>query len=170
MDEFRFWPMEFDEAVKSRLTAALQKKGIEVIQDDYVTELSRLDGTLTVRTRKREIKTDIAILTSGMVPCLDFLEDSGLDLQEGVLVNERLESSGDSIWAAGECAQIYYPEIKDYRCSTGYRNAEVQGELAAKNMLGGSEKAYLLEPGKVIIAGEQFLTYGWRGFSLDETN
>jgi nitrite reductase (NADH) large subunit len=171
MDEYRFWPMEFDEETKDRLAAALEQKGVEVIRGDYVTDIERHDGRLLVKTREGvTIKTDEAVVCSGMTPDLEYLGMSGIDIQHGVLVNERLETNVEDVWAAGECAQIYYPELKDYRLSTGYVNAQVQGELAAKNMMGAAEEAVLPETGIVMISGEKFRTYGWKGFSLDATD
>ena len=96
--------------------------------------------------------------------------DSGIEIQEGVLVNDHLETKFENVWAAGSCAQIYYPELNDYRCSTGFVNAVTQGELAAKNMLGVVGQVPAREPGKILIAGEEFATYGWKGFSLDGKN
>jgi nitrite reductase (NADH) large subunit len=171
MDEYRFWPLEFDDETKNRLSDALEKKGVEVIRGDYVTDIEKQNGRLIVSTREGvKIETDEAVVCSGMTPSLEYLGMSGIDIQHGVLVNERLEANVDNVWAAGECAQIYYPEVKDYRLSTGYVNAQVQGELAAKNMMGGSEQAALPETGIVMISGEKFRTYGWKGFSLDATD
>jgi NADPH-dependent 2,4-dienoyl-CoA reductase/sulfur reductase-like enzyme len=169
LDEFRFWPIEFDEAVKKRLADSLERKGFEVIRDDLAVSVEPADGRLAVKTRGgKELRTDRACVSSGMVPVVEFLGAAGIDTQVGVLVDDHLQTNVAEIWAAGECAQVYHPELKDYRCSTGSVNAEQQGRLAARNMLGGRETVKLPEPGKVTIAGEQFITYGWKGFSLDE--
>jgi pyruvate/2-oxoglutarate dehydrogenase complex dihydrolipoamide dehydrogenase (E3) component len=170
MVEYRLWPLEFDEQTKDRLAQALGKKGIDVIHNDYVTDIERSTRRFLIKTRNgSKIETDEALVCCGMTPSLEYLGDSGIDMQQGILVNELLETNVDDVWAAGECAQIYYPEIKDYRLSTGYVNAITQGRLAAKNMLGGREQATLPALGNVVIEGEKFSTYGWKGFSLDET-
>jgi nitrite reductase (NADH) large subunit len=169
LDEYRFWPLEFDEAVKKRLADSLERKGLEVIRDDLAVAVEPADGKLAVKTRGgRQVMTDRACVSSGMVPVVEFLGSAGIDTQIGVLVDDHLCTNVAGIWAAGECAQVYHPELKDYRCSTGSVNAEQQGRLAARNMLGAKETVKLPEPGKVTIAGEQFITYGWKGFSLDE--
>lgn len=169
LNQYRFWPLEFDEDVKDRIAAAIEKKGIEIVRGDFPTEIAGEGEELTIKTRQgKVIETNAAVLTSGMVPCLEFLAGSGVDVQEGVLVNERLESSVKDVYAAGECAQIYYGEIGEYRCSTGFVNASNQGKMAARNMLGEQETVSMCEPGHVVIEGEKFVTYGWKGFSLDE--
>ena len=169
LDEYRFWPLEFDEGVKKRLADSLEKKGIEVVRDDLAVSVEPASDELLVKTRGgKEVKTDRACLSSGMVPAVDFLGSAGIDTQLGVLVDDHLQTSQPDIWAAGECAQVYYSELKDYRCSTGSVNAEQQGRLVAQNMLGAKETVKLPEPGRVTIAGEHFTTYGWKGFSLEE--
>jgi NAD(P)H-nitrite reductase large subunit len=168
MDKYRFWPLEFDESTKDRLVLALGQKGVEIIKDDYVVLIDKDKKGLTIKTNNdKVIFSDEAILCSGMTPNLDYLLDSGIDLQEGVLVNENLETNVKDVWAAGECAQIYYTEINDYRCSTGFENAKIQGEIVARNMFGETLNSELPKKGKVIITGEIFETYGWKGFSLD---
>jgi hypothetical protein len=34
-------------------------------------------------------------------------------------------------------------------------------------MLGEKKVVSLAEPGKITIEGEDFITYGWKGFSID---
>jgi NAD(P)H-nitrite reductase large subunit len=168
MDEFSFWPLEHDKQTIKKLSDAIEKKGVEVIRNDYVTDIEAVDNRKKVKTMGGfETITDKLILCSGLVPTLQYLATSGIDMQEGVLVNHKLESSVKNVWAAGECAQIYHEELKDYRCSSGFQNAYLQGEIAAKNILGGSESALLCEVGTITVAGEEFISYGWKGFTLD---
>ena len=168
MDEYRFWPLELDESARERLSAALERTGLTVIRDDFVVDIQDTGERLRIETERGEsFDTDEAIVCSGMVPCLEFLSDSGIAMHRGVLTNSRLETSAPDVWAAGEVAEIYHDEINDYRCSTGYQNAVLQGEIAARNMLGGDASAPLCEPGEVVVAGERFIAYGWKGFMLD---
>ncbi len=171
MDEYRFWPLESDAGSMDRLARALEAKGVKVVRNDHVTEVEKRGETKVVSTRGGvKVESDVVLVCSGMVPCLDFLADSGIDTQMGVLVDDKLRASVEDVWAAGECAQMYYEEIKDYRCQTGYQNAVRKGEKAALNALGADESAKLCEPGKLVVGGEEFITYGWKGFTLDETS
>ena len=168
LNEYNFWPLEYDESVKNKLIGCLKKKHIDVIADDLTTEIVQ-DGTgMNVMTKNGKIiKTDLAFLTSGMVPSIDFLDGSGIDIQTGILVDEYLHTSVQDVWAAGECATVYYPELKDYRQTTGEINAKLLGSIAARNMLDEKAAVSLGEPGKITIEGEDFITYGWKGFSID---
>lgn len=168
LNEYYFWPMEFDESVKQRLIDSLIKKGVNVISEDITMEIKSGEKGIDVHTKSGKIiKTDMACLTSGMIPSIDFLRDSGIDVQTGILVDQYMHTSVEDIWAAGECATVYYPELKDYRQTTGQINAQYLGVVAARNMLGEHKTVNLQEPGKITIAGEDFITYGWKGFSID---
>ncbi len=57
-------------------------------------------------------------------------------LNQGVIVDDYLQSTSESIFAAGDCAEIYHPALKRYWVNLGYPNAETQGTVAGKNMAG----------------------------------
>ena len=69
------------------------------------------------------------------------LDISGLQIDRGILVDEYLNAGFDGVYAAGDCAQVYHPGLKDYWVSIGFGNAESMGRIAALNLLGGMEKA-----------------------------
>ncbi len=74
----------------------------------------------------------------GMNPNIQFAVGSGINTDRGILVDERLMTNIDDIYACGDCAQIYNSSLKDYWVSTGWHNAEIQGKVAAENLLGES--------------------------------
>jgi len=47
-----------------------------------------------------------------------------------------LQTNIPGVFAAGDCAQVYNPEISNYWVSIGWPNAERLGEVAGHNMLG----------------------------------
>jgi len=50
MDAYRFWPMEFDDDIKERLASVLAEKGVDVISNDYVTGIDRLEHGFMIKT------------------------------------------------------------------------------------------------------------------------
>jgi NADPH-dependent 2,4-dienoyl-CoA reductase/sulfur reductase-like enzyme len=64
------------------------------------------------------------------------MSGSGVDMERGILVDGRLKSSIDGIWAAGDVCQIWSPALNGYRFYYGYRNVRRMGEIAARNMSG----------------------------------
>lgn len=53
-----------------------------------------------------EIKCEFVGLTAGVRPNTGFLEDSGIKMQRGILVNEYFETNVPDIYAIGDCAQF----------------------------------------------------------------
>ena len=85
-----------------------------------------------------ELHADVVMPFYGLVPNVDFMSGAGVDMERGILVDSRLKSSTDAIWAAGDVCQIWSAELKDYRFYYGYRNVKRMGEIAARNMTGAS--------------------------------
>lgn len=79
---------------------------------------------------------DFVVLGIGVVPDVGFLENSGIMLADGVLVDERLQSNVPGVFAAGDAACFFDPVFQVRRRGEHWDNAVKQGKLAAKNMLG----------------------------------
>ena len=83
-----------------------------------------------------EIRGDVVMPFFGLVPTVDFLATSGIDMERGILVNPQLQTARDNIWAAGDVCQIWSATSNAYRFYYGYRNVKMMGEVAAYNMTG----------------------------------
>ena len=83
---------------------------------------------------------DLAVVAVGIRPTLDVLEDSGIALDNGVLVDAGCRTNVPDIFAAGDVANHMHPLFGRIRVEH-YNNAEKQGAAAARSML-GSDAAY----------------------------
>ena len=72
------------------------------------------------------IQCDLVIVAVGVRPAMDFIENSGIEVDRAIKVNERLETSQKNIFAAGDVNGL----------SAIWPNAVAQGKVAAKNMCG----------------------------------
>lgn len=133
-----FWPLTLNEDEQRELRGGLESLGIEVIADDTLKGVVKeAEYSFRVSTRQgRQIETDLIGSFFGQIPDIDVLLGSGLDLERGILVNEFLETNVADVYAAGDCAQVYNPGIKNYWVSIGWENAKRLGTLAGENMLG----------------------------------
>ena len=77
----------------------------------------------------------------GLVPDIRFLARSGLHIDRGILVDEYLRTGFEGVYATGDCAQVYHPEIRDYWVSIGHANAVALGGTAALNLIGEKIRA-----------------------------
>ncbi|WP_091944090.1 FAD-dependent oxidoreductase [Phyllobacterium sp. YR620] len=107
--------------------------GIASITDtDDSVDITLADGT--------EIAADLAVIGIGAVPVTDLAEAAGLETANGILVNDWLQTSDPDIFAAGDCCAFPLAIYGGRRVRLeAWRNAQEQGSLAARNMLGGKE-------------------------------
>jgi len=136
LDGDAFWPLRADVRLLAEVTAELEKKGVEVLAGADIESISRLaDGNLEVQAGGWTVEAGMAGAFFGLVPDVAFLARSGLRIDRGILVDEFLSTGFAGVYAAGDCAQVYHPELRDYWVSVGHENARVLGRIAAANLL-----------------------------------
>ncbi|WP_246679864.1 FAD-dependent oxidoreductase [Mesorhizobium sp. B2-3-5] len=88
----------------------------------------------------REIAADLAIIGIGAVPVTGLAAEAGLALDNGIAVDAELRTSDPDIFAAGDCCSFPLAVYGGRRVRLeAWRNAQEQGALAARNMLGAGE-------------------------------
>jgi NADPH-dependent 2,4-dienoyl-CoA reductase/sulfur reductase-like enzyme len=81
------------------------------------------------------VPADLVVLGIGVNPRIDLAARAGLEVDDGILVNDRLQTSDLHIWAAGDAAR--YPDRRAGRVRIEHWVlAERQGQTVARNMLG----------------------------------
>ncbi len=114
-----------------------ESKGVKILTRTQPKGLRTNEGCLEVDLGEgRTLPADIYLSAVGVDPNLDFLAGSGIEINQGILVDATLQSSVPGVYAAGDVA-----ESTD--CLTGKRqlnaiqpNAVEQGRIAALNMAG----------------------------------
>jgi len=105
--------------------------GVDRIQqaDGHVTGVLLLDGTL--------LPADLVVVGTGVLPCTEWLEDSGLTLHErdrGIVCDERLWTGVPDVYAAGDVAHSPNPLFDDQLMRLEHwTNAAEQGAAAARH-------------------------------------
>jgi 3-phenylpropionate/trans-cinnamate dioxygenase ferredoxin reductase subunit len=89
----------------------------------------------------RSIECDFAVVGIGVVPRVGLAQDAGLDLDNGIVVDERLRTSAPNVFAAGDVANAWHPFYSRRIRVEHWANALRQGPSAARAML-GDEAAY----------------------------
>lgn len=113
-----------------------QSRGINVLLDQSIRRIHGKDRVSGLETTSGEkISCQTVIVAIGADPQTDFLGDSGLQISDGVLVDEFLQTNVPDIFAAGDVA-CYLDNQGNRHRSRHWENARSQGRVAAKNMLG----------------------------------
>lgn len=142
LDEDSFWPIRLSRDIERKASRLLIDRGVEVLEGEKLRRVTRVDEhALDCTTDQRTLRVGALGAFFGLVPEVKFLSRSGLDIDRGILVDEYLKTPFDGIYAAGDCAQVYHPELRDYWVSIGYQNALALGRVAALNLLGGRFEA-----------------------------
>ncbi len=149
--EDRFWPQMLDAAGSSLVEKVLLEKGIELHKEEGIAEITgkgKVSGVMS--TAGNELDADLVGIAIGVVPNLEFLADSGIETDRGVLTDEHLRTNQPDIYAAGDIAQVLDPASGEHRMVTSYRNTQRQGEVAGVNMSGGDDAMEGIVPFNVI--------------------
>jgi 3-phenylpropionate/trans-cinnamate dioxygenase ferredoxin reductase component len=96
------------------------------------------DGTVArVRTAAgRSIECDFVVVGIGVTPRVELAGSAGLEVDNGILVSERLQSSAPSVFAAGDVAYAWHPFYSERIRLEHWSSALNQGPAAARAMLG----------------------------------
>ena len=83
-----------------------------------------------------EIPCDIVLLSVGASPVIGIAEAAGLEIDNGIFVNEMAQTSDADIYAAGDCASFFSKRYDRIIRLESVQNAIDQGKVAAQAMLG----------------------------------
>jgi len=123
-----------------------REKGVEVLTGDTVASVQKEGKLITVRTGSgRAIETDGVVAGIGIHPNLDLAKEAGLKIDDGIVVNERLETSVPDIYAAGDAANFFHSALGKRTRVEHENNAVEMGKLAGRNMVGAND-AYIHIP------------------------
>jgi 3-phenylpropionate/trans-cinnamate dioxygenase ferredoxin reductase subunit len=107
------------------------------------TGVASLEGSTDVeRVRTsdgRTIDCDLVVVGVGVRPRAQLAAQAGLYVDDGVLVDDYLQTSMPGVFAAGDVAMTHYPFYGRRIRVEHWANALHQGPVAGRNMLGRSE-------------------------------
>ena len=82
------------------------------------------------------VEADLLLVGIGAAPLTGLAEAAGLDVDNGVLVDEHLRTSAPDVLAAGDIANAWHPTLGRRIRVEHWDNAIQQGRAAARSMLG----------------------------------
>jgi NADPH-dependent 2,4-dienoyl-CoA reductase/sulfur reductase-like enzyme len=128
--------------VSEHLVQLYRRHGIDVVRGDEVRAFrghSRLD---TIELHAADpIGASLAVVGIGVTPAVAFLNDSGITVGNGIVVNERFETNVPDIYAAGDVACFFDPLTGRQRRIEHWSNARYQGSQVGR-ILAGADGGY----------------------------
>jgi len=122
------------------ITDYYREKGVEIVTGDTAVKVESRGEKHTVKTREgREIDVDGIVAGIGITPNTDLAAEAGLAVENGIQVDELLNAGHPDIYAAGDVANFYNPDL-DRRLRVEHEdNAVTMGAYAGKAMAGEAE-------------------------------
>ncbi len=113
------------------------EKGIEVLAGEQVTDLAVAGGRTILKTRsRREVTVDGVVAGIGIQPNTGLAEAVGLQVDNGILIDEALRTQHEAIYAAGDVANFYNPALGTRLRVEHEDNANMMGQAAGRAMAG----------------------------------
>jgi len=135
----RVVPLQFDDTAAEIMKGAVEAHGIQLFLGRTLREVER--GDLGVQAMVLDdggrLETDLVILAVGVKPNVDLARTAGLKINQGVLVNEHLQTSDPHIFAAGDVVETADVVTGKSIVSGLWTNAVEMGRIAGENMAGG---------------------------------
>ncbi len=130
----------FDEDFAAILKQYMEKKGVKIFTSEGIQALRGRDGRVThVQTTSQVIEADMVLMSLGIRPQVELAKQAGLRMGEtgAIWVNERMETSIEGIFAAGDCAETTHLITGKKVWIPLGSTANKQGRVVGINVCGG---------------------------------
>ncbi len=123
------------------VAARHQAEGVEILCGVKIQSLEESRDEVKVHFEDgRTMAADLIVVGIGAIPNVELARDAGLTIDNGIAVDEHLQTSVPDIFAAGDCCSFPLAHYDGRRLRLeAWRNAQDQGALAAANLLGAGE-------------------------------
>jgi phenylglyoxylate dehydrogenase epsilon subunit len=134
----RIMPNYFDEECSGMIQKVFESHGVHFYLTDHAVRVAYGEGKFTATLSSgKALRAEMLLVCTGIKPRTEFLSNSGVKIDEGILVDRKMRTSVDQIWAAGDVAQA-----EDFFSPSKILNAilpdaVLQGKIAGADMSGG---------------------------------
>ncbi len=129
----------FPDALARRVERRYAEAGVTLLRGARVAATeSGPDGVTVTLDDGRTIAADGVVVGAGLEIETDLARSAGLEVDDGVVVDDRLRTSDPHVWAAGDVAR--YPDrLLGRRRVEHVDNATTSGRQAGRNLAGADE-------------------------------
>lgn len=128
-----------------------RQHGVEVVPGTSITGVEQrgeqyaITGRNDQTKQQREWLVDAVVAGLGIIPNVELAQQAGLEVENGIVVNEQLRTRDHDIYAAGDVANVYKPLLNKPMRVEHEDNALSMGHAAGRNMAGAYE-SYTHQP------------------------
>jgi NADPH-dependent 2,4-dienoyl-CoA reductase/sulfur reductase-like enzyme len=137
VSEERIWKRFFSATMSKFFEKYYAERDVRFAKNTKVVQLKGAGAAKSAVLESGEILAcDMVVAGIGVTPNVEPLLNSGIELVDGVVVNEYLETTQHDIFAAGDVASYYDVLFDKHRRAEHWDNAVSQGQHCARALLG----------------------------------
>lgn len=125
-----------DSECSELMSRNLEEHGISLMLGDTAV---RFDKNTAYMKSGSEVDFDVLVLAVGVRANISLVRDAGGEVNRGIIINNRMQTTIDNIYAAGDCTEGKDSSDGQNRVIAILPNAYMQGKCAGVNMTGGDE-------------------------------
>ncbi len=130
----------FPAGLREFLNGYFLDKGVDVLAGEKIRSLVAESERFTLKTESgKTLSADAVVAGIGIEPEVALAKSLGLEIDNGILVDEQLHAAVPDVFAAGDVANVYSPALDMRRRVEHEDNANTMGAMAGRNMAGASE-------------------------------
>ncbi|MCF4100834.1 FAD-dependent oxidoreductase [Gillisia sp. M10.2A] len=160
-----FWSGILPQKNADLISKHITSHGVEI---KHRTELDKIVGDKEGNVRSivtktgEEIECELVGLCAGVHPNVDFLRNTALEIDKGILVNSFLQTNIKDVYAIGDCVQQRQPIGQRKSIEAVWYTGRMMGETVAQTLT-GNKREY--NPGHWFNSAKffdiEYQTYGW---------
>ncbi|HEY7307590.1 MAG TPA: FAD-dependent oxidoreductase [Bryobacteraceae bacterium] len=134
--EDRVWKSFFTPEMSQFFEKYYADRGVHFMRGAKIQEIGK--GSVSLSTGVK-LEADLVVVGIGVTPVTDLAQAPGLQVQNGILVNEFLETGSAGIYAAGDVANYQDILFTKRRRVEHWDNAVTQGQYLVRRLSGQPE-------------------------------
>ncbi len=125
--------------VSAHITDEYRRRGVQIFTGESVESVTGQPGDISLKLSSgRTLQAATVIAGVGIRPATALAAEAGLEVDNGIVVNDMCQTSEPDVYAAGDVASFHNPQL-DKRLRVEHEdNANSMGEIAGRNMAGES--------------------------------
>ena len=142
---------------------ALDENGVTPVFDSGVDHFETdEDGQVTGATDPNgdHYEGDFVGVAIGLNFNTEFLHDTAVELDDGIVVDEHMAADVEDVYAAGDITRFYDTILDDYTQNGAWGSAKEQGAVAGMNMTGDDEEFRWVPSYSITHFDFPFLSFG----------
>lgn len=131
----RLLPKQTDDAGAELFLKLAEKSGVNIILGDSVTKIKGKNKVKAVVTKSgKEFDADIVLISTGIIPNIKLAQKSEIEVNRGIVVNDKMETNIKDIYAAGDVAEFNNTIFGNWTAAIS------MAEVAGTNLIGDEAK------------------------------